>query len=279
MNVARHAVDFEHVCTLAQEFSEDIPSGLARAREHPQTLGQLHGTARTWAATTAVATPDSVVIRQAAALAAEAAAALLALASHAPGETLPVTLSGEEHRLPCSGPTSTTHAGCWLNGVRAAVVAMDRRALDVLVGVPTQVVRASSTRGDEFVYLQVDTWRALVTGEPQTAKLLLTALDAADPDKVQLASPDYVLDQAVPELEVMGRLLQRDAEAFNAALEKALKLHKTYWGKGKRAGDPDGFIAWGLTALARLAQDIGITVTVTSDYVPAVLLRAISSLD
>jgi hypothetical protein len=273
MRIGRHPVKASHVGTLAQEFGADMPLALERARKDPKRLSLLLMTARKWAATEFVVDPSSPKVREATRVSAQASAALLALATKPPGESMTVVLGDQEIELPATGVDSTTHAGRWLDGIRFAVSANDGRSLDTIKSVPTDVVRASSTTGDEFVYLQVDAWRAFVSGDPRTGELLVAALDAADPGKVEVAPADFVLDQVVPELEVMARLMDRDAGTFNAALEKALKLHKKYWGKGSRKDDPAGFIAWGPTALARIALGMSVAVTVESDYVPRVLLE------
>ncbi|WP_090012438.1 immunity 49 family protein [Lentzea albidocapillata] len=60
---------------------------------------------------------------------------------------------------------------------------------------------------------------------------------------------------------------------FNESLAKALELHRQYWtATAERANDPGGFIAWRVLAIACLAQDAGVDITVESGYLPKNLL-------
>ena len=80
---------------------------------------------------------------------------------------------------------------------------------------------------------------------------------------------------AVPELELLVRHLQRDARAFDEALQFALERHKKYWSQGDRKFNPHGFLALGPTAIAALAYEAQMPIEAESDYLPMAVVRAL----
>jgi hypothetical protein len=169
-------------------------------------------------------------------------------------------------------PDDIVHAENWLGGFFLAAITRDGARLDALGQVPTERLRASSTRSPEYAYLYVDALRAFRQQDAQAPSLLLQALEAADPARVGEAA-GHVLDIVVPQMEVLFRLMDADALGFNAALARALELHREYWSQGDRARDPRGFIAFALTALCGFAHDRGLAVAAQSDYLPLALVR------
>jgi hypothetical protein len=70
-------------------------------------------------------------------------------------------------------------------------------------------------------------------------------------------------------LEVLRQLERQDETAFNAALAEALKGHKAHWSSTAELRKLlDGLVSLPLTAIAALAHDRGLKVTVESDYLP-----------
>ena len=104
-------------------------------------------------------------------------------------------------------------------------------------------------------------------------RALITAMNAADPEVVQRASPELLLLVLYPPIELLYFATQGDAEEFNTRLLRAVQDHHRYWSKTEeRRRDVQGFIAWGPLAIACIALDMGMEITVESDYLPRHLL-------
>jgi hypothetical protein len=244
---------------------------LDQARSDPGRLYMLHLQAKLWAARLTVADPTSPDLLLALVVGARAAAAVFRLASH-PGETFELSLGEGEPAKLSGGQDDAASPSLWLDGFRMASVCREREAIEWLIEAPATVLRASSTRADEYAYLYVEALRGFWQSNPKTGELLVEALAATDPDHLVNADPDYVVDLVVPEMDCFLRILGKDEPAFNAALAKALQLHEGYWSKDERKNDFDGFLALGPLAMAAIAHDRDITVKVDSDYMPAWLV-------
>lgn len=157
-------------------------------------------------------------------------------------------------------------------GWRLAQVTRDQPTIDVLLATPLDVLRRSTSRGDECLYLFVAALQALQQRADDWSSKLRIALDATDATKLQLSDEDFVLNVLVPEMELLLRLVIGDVAAFNAALHFALERHKKDWSRASRKRDPDGYVALGPLAIASIARRGGMPIQVSSDYVPPPLL-------
>jgi hypothetical protein len=131
-------------------------------------------------------------------------------------------------------------------------------------------MQAPGVGSDAFNFRYVEALQAFQKGEAQAPQRLVEAMEGTDPSQIQNAEGDWVLDIAVPQMDVLFRLLDNDTDAFNTALEKAVKAHKTYWSKKKnyRHRDPKGFISVPLTGLCAYAFERDVPIEVESDYIP-----------
>src|SRR5437667_324027 len=91
--------------------------------------------------------------------------------------------------------------------------------------------------------------RVLRSARAVAGGLLSRALKATAPEEIKLEPVDLVLNVAVAEMDLLYRILGKDAAAFNQALEKALTRHEKYWTKIEKApDDPAALLPLGLTA-------------------------------
>ena len=164
-------------------------------------------------------------------------------------------------------------AGNWLGGFFLAAICRDAALLERLAAVPVDVLRSSTTRADEYAYLYIEALQAYVRRQRNAPALLLAALKATDPQRLQPASVDYVLNVVVPQMELLFRIMDRDAAGVNAALAKALQSHRDYWANGERAADPRGYVSFPLLGLAGFAHDDGLPIEVSSEYLPRPLVE------
>jgi hypothetical protein len=254
-------------------WKESLDISLNGARKRPEVLNQLVLVAMEYAGYLQLSAPDSAELCQALRTGAQAVRALFAVASAGPGEVETPLGEGPPARLRALGPTDVSHALNWRKGFYLAVLVRERETLDLLCRVPGDALRASPTRTDAYAYLFVDALQGYWRSEQDTPARLTRALEETEPARLVIADPDFVLDLIVPEMELLYRVMRGDAAAFNASLATALERHKKYWSHAKRSFAPEGHLAWGPLAMASLAHEQGLAVTVESDYLPPRLWR------
>jgi hypothetical protein len=270
-SIARHAIDSELASEGVEGEGALLTSMLESAETRTQALSMLLSTARGYAGYLSAASPVLDPLREALKTGASAAAALFSLASGS-GQ-VEVDLGQKRVRLPATGPTDATHAGNWRIGWWLAHIASDRRAIDQLAATPIEVLRRSSSRGDECQYLYVEALQAIERRTSDWGTRLQRALDATDPERFKLAAEEFVLEIMVPEMELLLHFSTGDRAAFQESLQFALERHKKYWSMAKRKRDPDGYLALGPLAIASMARKAGFAVEVQSDYLPKPLLE------
>jgi hypothetical protein len=271
--VARHAVDptwARERSAAAQRLLPEARAATLRSLEHAASLLRA---AEDRAAHLAVADPASPDLCAAVRLGAQAAGAVFAAATAERPQVEVVLGEGPPARVAARVPAELANVDRWRRGFFLAVLAGDAGTRAALARATAEVLQRSRVRADEFAYLFVSALQAVDRGEKDAAERLLAALKATERGRYVTASDDYVLDVAVPQMEVLYRLLLGEAGPFNDTLARALQSHRRYWSAPDRARDPDGFVAWGLLALASLARQRGLEVAVESDYLPPDLLR------
>jgi Immunity protein 49 len=190
------------------------------------------------------------------------------------GEHIQVTIMGDVAiTLSTTGSSSTTDTDSWLCGFFVAMVRRDTEALHVLAHIPLEIIRNSSTKSNEYVYLYVDVLQALWRNEKDLGTRLVNAVEATDPEKLE-RGVDYALAIVVPVINLLFQLLKNDVPQFHHVLSSALERHKKFWSVNEmRSRDPYGFIAWPLLAIACLAYEFKMPIEVESEYLPLRLLH------
>jgi hypothetical protein len=270
--IKRHSIDLNWVHKCLDGAADRTESGLAAAKRDLTHTNSLRNKVRMRAGQLAVVEPDSPEICRALRLGAEAMAALFkgAMCKETDVE---VRLGGELTRVPVTNLVGFHHPGNWTDGYFFAVICREYELLDVLCEVPIDLLRSSSSKAQECLYLFVDALQAYWRQEDSSPERLMAALEATDPKRVSEGSQDYVLNIMVPQMELVLRLMDHDAPGFNKALKFALERHNAYFKKGKRPFDSDGYLALGALALASAAFEAGLTIEVESDYIPKRLIE------
>lgn len=269
--VIRHKIDLEVVKRNIVARHKTFLLTLQVAKKDGDALSQLLTVARSYAGYLSVIEPESPELCMALRIGAQAANAIFTTASSASG-AVQVLLENDLVQLPAIGTTSTSYAGNWMSGLFMAIICQDGQALHTLIHTPVSVLRQSSTKGDECMYLFVEALQGFLKRDRETSSYLLKALEATDPDRLSI-DPEYVLSILVPEIDLLYRILEMDATAYNQALEKALEKHRQYWSKGQRKTNPSGYLALGPLAMSVCAINIGIPIEVESDYLPMRLVK------
>lgn len=202
-------------------------------------------------------------------LAADASACVFAATSRAQSKPL---LDGQPLANLKRSDESTMYASRWIQAFFLNSLCRSTDNLDILCGVPLDVLRGSSTQGPDFRDAFTDAIQRFWTGREGVVDLLIEAMEKTDPDKYRLLKPEWVLHFDVPQIHLFSLVVSEDPEAA-AGLAKALELHKGYWSKTEdRRMDPDGFLAINLLGLAAMAYDRNIPFDVDSEYLPMSLV-------
>jgi hypothetical protein len=109
---------------------------------------------------------------------------------------------------------------------------------------------------------------------PGLVEKLTAAIEGSHPDAARIAPRDLLQNVLYPPINLFRRFLLRDEDGFNQALVEALGLYKRYWTADEgREEIPSGTVPIPLLAIACLAHDGGLTLDVTSDYLPKHLVQ------
>lgn len=112
--------------------------------------------------------------------------------------------------------------------------------------------------------------RSVYLAEPmkQVAESILETVKLAD------NSDDWQIDIEGPALDTLwGACAVADEVDFNKHLAKALVTHRHYWsGSDELLRAPEGFIAWRLLPIVKLARARGLELRVSSPYLPEALI-------
>ena len=246
---------------------EDLPYFLDGARSDPRNLSLLISTALDVACCGTALKVDNKLILQALRLAGQASAAIFLAAS---SDKLPVKVRLGEGR-PCTLTTrpeeSTVHAFRWVRGFFLNAICREYDLIDSMCRTPTELLRQSSTKDPEYRYLFVDALRAFWTGELQSGNIILSALEAADPERSDVHSADWTLHIDVPLLQLLFHVNSNDDD-FAEQFPKAVALFQQYWlSSEERSKNWERLLAIELTGIAALAHDRHMALHIDSECV------------
>jgi hypothetical protein len=269
--ISRHAIDAELAQERVESEAELLEDMLDIATQRAGALSSVVSSARAYAGYLVVTNAETSQICRALRIGAQAAGALFAL-GHATGE-VEFTLGDRRLKLPATGPNDATHVAHWRTGWWLATIVRDEESIDRLASTPIDVLRRSTTKGDECQYRFAEALQLYERRAPGWSDKLEAALDATDPATTKLIDEDYVLNILVPEMQMIFRHAIGEIAPFEQAFEFALERHRRYWSKPERERDPDGFLAIGPIALAGLAVDAGVPIECESGYAPSPLIE------
>ncbi|MGW2400032.1 immunity 49 family protein [Kitasatospora sp. NPDC001664] len=271
--VKRHGISTEHVESGLALLGEDLAVDLGRLRPGASLgLVSVLETALVMAEAGLLLDPggERVESREAFLTAAQAAAALFAVAGVEEG-AVEARIGGAVRTVGAGDSRREAHAGNWLNAFWLAAVCREGGLLDGLAAVPVEVLRGSGAAEDEYTWAWVAALQAYRRQDQGLAQELAAALEAAEPAAV--VDREYLMKVVRPAMDLFGRFVARDQAGFDAALVRALELHREYWtADGERAVTSTGFVALAPLAVACLAQDAGMAVDVVSEYLPVGLV-------
>jgi hypothetical protein len=201
----------------------------------------------------------------------QAGAALFLVSSRTEGE-VEFRYGEATLRREAVGPNMNANAVSWLDALWLAMICRERPRIDLLAAIPQDLLRASTIEYDEFVYSWVGALQTYWTRGEGLVEQILSAMAGTDPAGLRQLDADAVLQRYYPPIEMFYHLTQRDDAKFNDSLYNALELHRRYWSTEEERNSPNGYVALGPLAIACLARDVGVTIEVESEYLPANLL-------
>lgn len=271
--VSRHVGDTEFLQEGVDSSQELFEGVLPEASKRASALTVLLGVARGYAGYLAAARRRTQELCFALRIGAQTSAGIFALGSGKGKTGFPI--GDRQAELVATGPTDATHVGNWRIGWWLAHIVRDQAASGRLASATVDLLRRSSSRADECQYLFVEALQGFESRDADWSAKLRAAVDATDPDQVTLSDEEFVLNILVPEMEMLFHFALGEVGPFNASLEFALERHKKYWSKANRKRDPDGFLALGPLALASIAFEAGMPISVESEYIPQELIEGI----
>lgn len=293
-DVARHdSVGPEFAVGQVERFGRHLVKATGRAADNPRALGSVVSDATDVVAYRLVLDPDCAdrELWDTAVLAAQAATAQV-ICSEPPSDVMREVVVGAPMLVRGLGSGWTANVGDWLAAFWLGVITRQPELLRRLCATPVEVLRsAKGVYADEYNFLLVEAWQRFFQGFGgiQTyhgmQAQLGAAFDATAPGRFSFAAPEAVGKIAVPEINLLGQLLvtstsdpgseqwKDSVETFNDTLSAALIDHRDFWSSdADRRIAPNGFLARPLLAIAVLAADTGVPITVSSDYLPVGLL-------
>jgi hypothetical protein len=268
--IARHKVDTQHLTNFYFEDLERMSVRIEMARRSSDVLTSLASIAEGVYMTGSVVAPDDAQTGFAIRVAAQANTATLVFAHiEAPPRYCPL---GDGPPVTYDVPTdeSHVHGGRWVQAFRQAVVSRQPDLLGHLKTIPGELLRLSSTRGDQISNDWDEFHRAILTDRLFTRHpAFVSVTEWAARAQQRSRDGKAVILLTVPYLDVLRSMEQLDEAKFSVALAEALRMHKKYWGgTEERRRDLNGLVSLKLTAAAALAWDRGLRFDVESDYMP-----------
>jgi len=176
---------------------------------------------------------------------------------------------GTLHRFPVGDGGLDQPA--WVKGFALAVIARDVEALRTLC-------TPESIAACELPAEVIDGFWPFYCGALAAAAVEPAAAPGwiADAElalmQVRIATPDLIELLIRPMLTLARALVLADAMAFNASLRTVIEAHRRYYSHPDRSYDWNGAIALPAAALAALAADRSIAITIVADYLPPELV-------
>ena len=272
MKISRHNIDSNDIQSDCDYYADLLERSLKIIHKSPLNLGTLASDARRYAGYQCILNPNSIQLYRALHIAAYSLTSVCELASLPEGEYEVFAGEGDPVMLP-AGVNSYSDGISWLHGFYLGVACRESHLNDRLAEIPVAVLKQSSSRNDEYLYLQIEALQSFWKGATDTPQRVIEAMKATDPEVIKVGTVDAALNIAVPEIDLLFRLLENDSVAFNESLIKALERHKKHWSKKNLKNDPNGFIAIGILGLVSIAYERGMTIEVESDYIPKYIFQ------
>lgn len=273
--IERHRIDLDDIEQRIQELFDAIEFTRRLIEAKPQLTERLFTHSSWIAGYSSVDDPDAALLRiwDATWMAMQAGSAIFLNANNKDRD-IAFTI-GFDDRITTvgTGPNSSATAGKWLAAMYFALICRRHDHITTLCTTPIETLRASGAVYDDYIYDWVAAFQKFFHRDDDVVRAIITAMKGADPERVKIAKPELLLLLLYPPIELLYFVTQGNADEFNTRLARAIEDHKKYWSKtADRRRDVEGFIAWGPLAMACIAHDMGMAITVETPYLPKHLI-------
>lgn len=264
MTIQRHDIDIASVSEAFFEDCEYFPESLD-IKGNPNALVFLASDALRLIRRGSVASPSSPFVPRGIKIAAQALTGIFT-AKAARGPTVSFILDNATVTVSTQVDESIVEPSKWIQAFWLSFLCNDSSIADALCAVPPTLLRASSTFNPEYVHLMVEALQSFYRGDPATPGRIVRAMEATDPTRNDIRASDWVLQLEVPQIQLLFYHIAGDPQ-FPVAFEEALESHRRYWtATPERARHPDGFVSFGLSALALMAHYAEVPFDTSSEY-------------
>ncbi|MFI6312387.1 immunity 49 family protein [Nocardia fusca] len=273
----QHAEWLHDVPAYLRSLEEGLARSIERLYRNPNRFSSALSTAMTCVHAHLKADPTAASDRtwEAAKIALQIASAGFRAATLSPGETTECRIGQEVRELPAARLVPDAHPANWLTGFWLAVIARDQRRMTQFAEVPVEILRRDNgVRFDELFFHWVEALQAFWATNPAMWEKLSAATETCRPERARNTDEEILGAMYTPVIAMFDRFVRKDRDGFVQALRRALQAHQQYWTKNDdRAVSLSGNLALGALAMACMACDLGWSIEVESDYLPAYFLR------
>lgn len=273
MTVARHLIDAESFEGRAAEYEASVARLLPLLEIAPDKFVFACARAESLFGVESLDDPTGRTrsIQRAALLTEQLAVGLFQVTgAHIAGRTDSVRLRMLDATIAVpAGPNHAAHQGSWRTAFWWSRITRSDAASEQLARYPVDRLRntGDGSWSSEFTYQWVsilqDAWLDDLREQTGRVNSLATNEDISGPEG------QYRTDHLLrPPMDVFDALAAGDGKRFEHALTDALIKYRTFYDTARSRTDPSGFVSVPLLALACWAHDLGLPVTVESDYIP-----------
>ena len=197
-------------------------------------------------------------------LASELGRGLFQVAAHPRGTTTTIHVLGQDVEVP-SGRSEDSDAFSWTATWGVARTLRDARTLEVLHNFDPELLTGVQQSYDLHHYELVFAFR-------DTDRWEWDWETAAQRTIQHTQAPSLIVPKSAPlaraKAECILALGRKDEAAFNEALFEALNGHKAFLGSRNNRIHVDTLLSFELLGLCSVAHDMGLAISVESDYIP-----------
>ena len=197
-------------------------------------------------------------------LASELGRGLFQVAAHPRGTTTTIHVLGQDVEVP-SGRSEDSDAFSWTATWGVARTLRDARTLEVLHNFDPELLTGVQQSYDLHHYELVFAFR-------DTDRWEWDWETAAQRTIQHTQAPSLIVPKGAPlaraKAECILALGRKDEAAFNEALFEALNGHKAFLGSRNNRIHVDTLLSFELLGLCSVAHDMGLAISVESDYIP-----------
>lgn len=177
--------------------------------------------------------------------------------------------------VPATGPSTASDPARWQTALWLSVICRDHERIRALCDVGEDTLRTDSDTFDDFVYAWIAALQTYFRGElGEVSGLIQETTRLLSPNLATKTHPALLDNIVRPQLLLFLQLVGNDETKFNGQLQEALEAHRTFWtADAKARTNAVGYLSLAPLAFTCVARDLGLNVSVESDYMPANLIK------